>query len=122
MNLLEIKALIEAEFIGSEDKLLTEINAFFAADLMSDVLYYAKPGSMLLTGLVNALVIRTAYALDLPAVVHVRGRRPPTETIALAAQLDIPLLVTPYILYETCGRLYAWGDLPMHKDRPVLSG
>jgi len=76
---------------------------------MSDVLAFAKAGSLLLTGLTNSQVIRTANILDIAAIILVRGKKPSTETINLAKELKIPLLTTKYILFETAGRLYAKG-------------
>ncbi len=80
-----------------------------AADLMSDTLAYAPPDSLLLTGLTHPQVVRTAEIAGILALVFVRGKRPPSETVALAAEVGIPLLGTRYKLYEACGRLYAAG-------------
>jgi tRNA G18 (ribose-2'-O)-methylase SpoU len=80
-----------------------------AADLMSDVLAFAPAGSLLLTGLTNPQVIRTAEMAGIGAIVFVRGKQPPTETVRLAREVGITLVVTRYTLYETCGRLYAAG-------------
>ena len=80
-----------------------------AADLMSDVLAFAKSGSLLLTGLTNPQVVRTADILEIAAIILVRGKRPPQETIQLAQDLKIPILTTKYILFETSGRLHEKG-------------
>jgi predicted transcriptional regulator len=109
MTLGEIKELLDADVIVGEEKLTMEVKAAFAADLMSDVLSFAKPGSILLTGLTNPLVIRTADTMDLLAIVFVRGKRPLAEAVELATQKGIPLLATRYIMFETCGRLYKDG-------------
>lgn len=109
MTLGEIKDLLDADVIVGEGKLGIEVKAAFAADLMSDVLSFAKPGSILLTGLTNPLVIRTADTMDLLAIIFVRGKRPLAEAIELAAQKNIPLLATRYIMFETSGRLYKAG-------------
>jgi len=109
MTLGEIKELLDADVIVGEDKLAMEVKAAFAADLMSDVLSFAKPGSILLTGLTNPLVIRTADTMDLLAIVFVRGKRPLAEAVELATQKGIPLLATRFIMFETCGRLYKNG-------------
>ena len=76
---------------------------------MSDVLAYAKPGSMLLTGLTNSQIVRTADILDIVAIILVRGKTLPAETIQLAEDLKIPILSTKYILFETSGRLHEKG-------------
>lgn len=109
MRLLEVKEILDAEFIVGEDQLDMEVRAAFGADLMSDVLAFAKPGSLLLTGLTNPQVVRTSDVLDIAAIIMVRGKRPLPETIRLAEELRIPLLTTKFILFEAVGRLYAKG-------------
>jgi len=79
------------------------------ADLMSDVLAFTHAGTLLLTGLTNPQVVRTAEMAGINAIVFVRGKVPPAETIALAKEKDIPLMATRYTMYETCGRLYEAG-------------
>ncbi len=109
MRLKEVKEILDAEVIVGNDQLDMEVKTAFGADLMSDVLAFAKPGSLLLTGLTNPQIIRTSDVLDIAAIILVRGKRPLLETIRLAEELRIPLLTTKYILFETVGRLYARG-------------
>ena len=109
MTLNEVKIILNADVIVGEEHLDLEVKTAFGADLMSDVLAFAKAGSLLLTGLTNSQVIRTANILDIAAIILVRGKKPSNETINLAKELKIPLLTTKYILFETAGRLYAKG-------------
>ena len=109
MKLRDVKDILAAEVIVGEEHLDLEVKTAFGADLMSDVLAFAKAGSILLTGLTNSHVIRTANILDIAAIILVRGKKPSTETINLARELKIPLLTTKYILFETAGRLYTKG-------------
>lgn len=111
MTLSEIKEILDASVYVGNEKLDMEIRIAFAADLMSDVLAFtfAKEGSLLITGLTNPQIIRTAYTIDIAAVMLVRGKIPPEETIRLARELDTPLLSTKYTLFEASGRLYAKG-------------
>jgi predicted transcriptional regulator len=109
LKLSEVKKILNADVIVGEEHLDLEVKTAFGADLMSDVLAFAKAGSLLLTGLTNSHVIRTANILDIAAIILVRGKKPSTETINLAKELKIPLLTTKYILFETAGRLYAKG-------------
>jgi predicted transcriptional regulator len=109
LKLREVKEILDAEVIVGEDKLDLEVKTAFGADLMSDVLAFAKAGSLLLTGLTNDQVIRTADILDIAAIIMVRGKKPTAESVGLAKELKIPLLTTKYILFETAGRLYAKG-------------
>lgn len=80
-----------------------------SADLMSDVLAYIQPNAVLLTGLVNPQVVRTAQMADVAAIVFVRGKIPPEETIRLAEEVQIPLISSPFGMYELSGRLYQTG-------------
>ena len=109
MKLSEVRDILDAEIIVGEDSLDLEVQTAFGADLMSDVLAFAKAGSLLLTGLTNTQVIRTANVLDIAAIILVRGKKPSSETITLASELKIPILATKYILFETAGRLYMKG-------------
>ena len=109
MNLGEIKRLLDAEFIIGENLEDLEIERAFAADLMSDVLAFVGEGVVLLTGLVNPLVIRTADMVDIKAIIYVRGKRPQEEAVELARNIGIPLLTTDYIMFEACGLLFKNG-------------
>ncbi len=109
MTLREVKEILEAEVFVGHNQLGMEVKTAFGADLMSDVLAFAKAGSLLLTGLTNPQVVRTSDVLDIAAIIIVRGKRPLPETIQLAEELQIPLLSTKYILFETAGRLYTKG-------------
>lgn len=109
MKLQDLIREVDARVIVGDDKLDVEIHRVFAADLMSDVLAFATEGSLLLTGLTNAQVIRTAEMVDIAAILFVRGKSPQPDAIELARSSGIPLLTTQYILFETCGRLYQCG-------------
>ena len=109
MKLREVKEILEADVIVGEEKLDMEVKTAFGADLMSDVMAFAKEGSLLLTGLTNAQVIKTAATRHIAAIILVRGKEPSLEAINMAKELQIPILTTQYILFETAGRLYAQG-------------
>jgi len=109
VTLSEVRDILDAEVIVGEEQLGKEVLTAFSADLMSDVLAFAKAGSLLLTGLTNPQVVRTADILEIAAIILVRGKRPPQETIQLAQDLKIPILTTKYILFETSGRLHEKG-------------
>jgi predicted transcriptional regulator len=79
------------------------------ADLMSDVLAAVKPGAVLLTGLCNPQVVRTAHVADVRAIVFLRGKQPTPEIVELATQENIPLISSKMGMFELCGRLYKAG-------------
>jgi len=112
MTLNEVMRVLDAQLVCGDRKLSVEISSVTAADLMSDLLAFSRERTLLLTGLVNGQVIRTAELIDIVAIVFVRGKRPSEEMIDLAVQKGIPLLVTKYTLYDTCGLLYVSGLRP----------
>jgi predicted transcriptional regulator len=109
MKLGDVLSLIEGKTISKDVDLDMDIQMGCGADLMSDVLSFTHEGTLLLTGLTNPQVIRTAEVAGINAIVFVRGKVPPEETIALAEERDIPLLASKYTMFETCGRLYKAG-------------
>jgi predicted transcriptional regulator len=76
---------------------------------MSDVLAFSRTGAVLMTGLVNVQTIQTAFIAEISAIILVRGKRPNDDVVALANEKRIPLLGTPYSMYEACGILYKHG-------------
>lgn len=109
MTLGEVLALIDGRAISRRIDLNQEVRMACGADLMSDVLAFSHAGTLLMTGLTNPQVVRTAEMAGVQAIVFVRGKYPPPETISLAEEKNIPLLASRYTMYETCGRLYAAG-------------
>jgi predicted transcriptional regulator len=109
MNLREIIEVIEGSVFTGKASLDIEIRGGCGADLMSDVLTSTQPDSILLTGLCNPQVVRTAQMADIKAIVFVRGKQPASETVALADREEIPLISSPFGMFELCGRLYANG-------------
>lgn len=109
MTLDDVLAIIDGKLISDHADLSAQVTRACGADLMSDVLAFTLEGTMLLTGLTNPQVVRTAEMAGVQAIVFVRGKVPPLETVALAAQKSIPLLATRCTMYESCGRLYGAG-------------
>lgn len=109
MALRRVCELLDGEIICREELAGQSVASACGCDLMSDVLAFTRPGSVLLTGLTNSQVVRTAEMLDLKAVVFVRSKRPDERTIKMAESLQLVVILSPHPLYESCGRLYAAG-------------
>ncbi len=109
MTLQEMKELLDAEVFVGNDKLDLDITKAGCADSMDDVRIIGQAGMLLLTGLTIPDIIQTAYNIGVAAIIIVRGKRPLPETIQLAEKLQMPILSTRYILFETAGRLYSKG-------------
>lgn len=119
MDLQTILTVLEGEIVSRRPDLGQVVTGGAAADLMSDVLAFARPHSVLLTGLVHPQAVRAAEMAGIQAIVFVRGKVPPPETIALAEEIGLPLFSTRLTMYEACGRLFAAG-LPA--SNPCLPG
>ena len=116
VNLQEIVGIIGGNILTNNAKLDVEIRSCGASDLMSDVLSFMKPGSLLLTGMVHPQSVRTAEMAELAAIVFVRGKIPNPDVVSLGEELGIPLIASSFSMYEICGRLYQAGLPPVWKD------
>ena len=109
MKISEMQKLLEARVLCCEENVNRHVYSACGCDLMSDVLAFVKDQAVLLTGLVNPQVIRTAEMMDMICVVFVRSKVPTQEMIDLARESGIVLMVSDKRLYEACGLLYTNG-------------
>ena len=109
MKISEIKSILSAELICGADLMDTEVYTACGSDMMSDVLAYVKEQAVLLSGLVNPQVVRTAEMMDMKSIVFVRGKRPDDDMIDLAIERDIVLMCTKLEMFTACGLLYKNG-------------
>lgn len=109
MKIINIKELLDAEIICGEEYLGKHVYSACGSDMMSDVLAYVKDQAVLLTGLVNSQVIRTAEMMDMVCIVFVRSKSPNEEMVELAKESGIVLMRTDKRLYDACGTLYING-------------
>ena len=109
MTLSEAISLLEGQFFCGEEKAKEEVLSACGADLMSDVMAFVKERVLLLTGLVNPQVIRTAELLDIHAIIFVRGKNPSMDMIDMAKESKIILGGTKLPMFIACGKLYEAG-------------
>ena len=112
MLLSDIRNILDAKVLtGENEDALSNIDIHMACgcDLMSDVLAFVKDQALLLSGLINQQVIRTAEMMDIAAVCFVRGKTPADDVIELAKDRGIALIATRMPLYNACGILYDKG-------------
>ena len=107
MKLKEVKELLEAEILCGEDKLDIEVDGVFASDFMSDILAFSNEQQMLITGMLNPQVIRTAEMVDMKCIVFVRGKMPTEEIIELAEESGMVVMASRFLMYSACGVLYS---------------
>lgn len=109
MQFKDIILLLEANLLSGEELQTTTATGAFASDLMSDVLAMVKEENILITGLCNTQVLRTAEMLDMNCVVLVRGKQPTEEFVTMAKEKGICLITTEKNMFRSCGMLYAEG-------------
>lgn len=109
MKISMIADLLEANVLCGEDHLDNEVHSACGSDMMSDVLAFVKDQAVLLTGLVNLQVVRTAEMMDMRCIVFVRGKKPADDVIEAAKEAGIVVLATSERMYPACGKLYATG-------------
>jgi predicted transcriptional regulator len=109
MKVSEILRILEADVLSCRENLEFEINSVCGSDLMSDVMAYVKENVLLLTGLVNPQVVRTAEMMDIKVIAFVRGKKPDEAIVKLAMDKGITILTTKHPMFIACGKLYYSG-------------
>ena len=109
MKISTLKELLDADILCGEEYLESDVHSACGSDMMSDVLAFVKDQAVLLTGLVNLQVIRTAEMMDMICIVFVRSKRPTPEMVEAAKESGIALLATEKRMYDACGTLYING-------------
>ena len=109
MTLREMAERLQATVYAEPDQLDIDLEGAFGSDMMSDVLAFADDRNVLLTGLLNAQIVRTAHMLDMSCIIIVRGKKATEEIRTLAKENHIALLETKMTMYEASGRLYEGG-------------
>lgn len=109
VKICDIQKLLNAEILTCKENLDKEVRSACGSDMMSDVLAFVKDQAVLLTGLVNMQVIRTAEMMDMVCVVFVRNKVPSDEIVSLANEKGIVVMTTEERMFDACGLLYAGG-------------
>lgn len=109
MTIQDVRDILQAEMLCGEELLNKKVHSACGADMMSDVLAFVKDQSVLLTGLINPQVVRTAEMMDIVCIVFVRGKQPDENVVELAKERGIVLMKTERRMFTACGRLYEHG-------------
>lgn len=109
MTVKDVREALGARIACGDQYMDVEVHTACGSDMMSDVLAFLKEQAVLLTGLCNPQVIRTAEMMDIVCIVFVRGKMPDESMIKLANERGIPILVTGHRMFSACGLLYEKG-------------
>ena len=109
MKLREVTKILDAEVLCGGNLLDLEVKTCFACDLISEMLIYVSPNTLLITSLTNAHIIHTAQVMDAVGVVFVGGKKPDEVIIKNSELSNIPLFSTPHLIFDCCGLLFGNG-------------
>jgi hypothetical protein len=106
---VKLEALIrslQARVVHPSASTDVEIDHVFAGDKISDLLEHAEAHTLIVTSLANTQLLRIAELMEAPVICLVGGIEPEAELSEAAASTGTALIVSPFELFETCGRLY----------------
>lgn len=109
MTIADMVSVLHARVLCGEEKLSQQVKTVCCSDLMSDVLAFVNEKTVLVTGLTNPHVVRTADMLDLKCLVFARGKVPGEEVMQEARELGLVVMTTRETAFTTCGLLYSIG-------------
>ncbi|MBO4837569.1 MAG: hypothetical protein J5564_07755 [Clostridia bacterium] len=109
MTVADMVRVLNARVLLGQDRLDTPVSTACCSDLMSDVLAFVNEKTVLITGLTNPHVLRTADMLDLKCLVYVRGKVPGEEILTQAEEQGLVVITTRETAFTACGLLYAAG-------------
>lgn len=109
MTIQEVQTTLEAKMLTPEADASKEVHAACGSDMMSDVLAYVKDQAVLITGLNNPQVVRTADMMDMVCICFVRGKVPDETVLSLARERNIAVMTSEMTMFTACGLLYQAG-------------
>ncbi len=107
MKIRSIKKALEASVLEGEDKLDTIVKHIYASDLMSDVLAFGRPESILLTGLASRQAVISAHMAEFNGVIFIRGKHPKDGSEKYARDNGMILLSSEHDMYDACLKIEA---------------
>ena len=114
MKIEKIIRLLDAKIVCGNQRVSDDISYAFSSDLMSDVLTLDAENMLLITGLANVQIIRTAEVAEIHHLVIVRNKKVTDDIVELANELNMILIESPYSMFKASGILYANGLNPLY--------
>jgi hypothetical protein len=114
MKVEEVIRLTKAKVVCGRDFKDRVVEKAFSSDLMSDILTTDTENLLILTGMSNVQLIRTAEMVDVRNIILVRNKKASPEMVELATKNNIVILETPFSLFRTSGILYQAGLAPVY--------
>ena len=114
MTLKDLCAIVEGRAVCGAGRLGENIGHGFASDLMSDVLTIKDRNFILITGLANVQMVRTAEMSDIWCMLLCRGKEVNEEMMELAEENDMVIIASPFSVFKCSGLLYGAGLQAMY--------
>lgn len=109
MTIADMVRVLHARVLCGKERIDTPVYTACCSDLMSDVLAFVNEKTVLITGLTNPHVLRTADMLDLKCLVFVRGKVPGDDILEQADEQELVVITTKATAFSACGLLYEAG-------------
>ncbi len=109
MTIADMVRVLHARVLCGQERIETPVFTACCSDLMSDVLAFVNEKTVLITGLTNPHVLRTADMLDLKCLVFARGKIPGEEILEQAEEQNLVVISTKETAFTACGLLYEAG-------------
>ena len=122
MTIRQVMEIVDGKVLIGEDRLDGRVDTACGSDLMSDVLAFVKEKTLLITGLINPHVLRTAEMLDITCIIFSRGKLPSEEMLEMADEIGITVISSPLTTYTACGELYLHGLPGTKPKKPAPEG
>jgi predicted transcriptional regulator len=114
VKISDIQKLTGAQIVAGHSFSEKNVKKAFSSDLMSDVLTLDEEDILLITGLANIQLLRTAEMADIHVVLLARNKKASPEMIQLAEENRIVLLETPFSIFRASGVLFSAGIQPLY--------
>lgn len=90
-----------------------EIEGAFVSDMLSDVMAGAQAGSVWVTVQTHKNIIAAANLVDVPAIIIVRGKKVPEDTLQMADRVGVTVFGTDLDSFKVAVSLYQAGIKPV---------
>lgn len=122
MTIRDMVDVLHARVLCGEEHMDRPAVTACCSDLMSDVLAFVNEKTVLITGLTNPHVMRTADMLDLKCLVFARGKIPTDDMLDQARDQGLVVMTTGVTAFTACGLLYEAGLRGVPIDWPENGG
>ncbi len=90
----------------------TEVDGAFVSDMLSDVMAGAKAGNVWVTVQTHKNIVAAANLVDVPAIIVVRGKKVPEDTVQMADRVGVALFNTDLDTFQVAVKLFEAGVKP----------